>query len=158
MAPRLIAGAGLLLAGFSVGWFARDGLRTIPKTASTSPPVVSVSLPDSFWTEMETQRAMLRQLHDTCEKKPVAAAPAAPVVSAIAVVAAPPAEDPTAIPEAQAIVDRAKATGKWTDDDAAAMRQTMADMTPAQRDEAMHILLQALNEQGLRSTTHGPKF
>src|SRR5262245_25650055 len=156
MPPRLLrvlAGSGLLLVGFGVGWVARDHTRVSEAVANAARPAVSVTLPDSFWVEMETQRAMLRQLHETCESRPTAVLaapqplPKTPTEVAPSGSAAP--EDPTVLPAAQALVDRAIANGKWTDDDAAALRQTMSEMSPAQRDKAMHILLRALNEQGL---------
>jgi hypothetical protein len=157
-ALALIVGV-VALCAFAAGWGARGHVRSTQKELPR--PVASVDLPDAFWTEMETQRAMLRQLHDTCATKAAVAAAAAPAEiakPAASAQAPPPPDDPVLTANAQSLVDRAIASGKWTDDDAAAMRVSMAAMTPGQRDDAMHMLLRALNERGVRRSTHGPVF
>ena len=151
----------IAVCAFGAGWLARSHASDAHATTA-APPAASADLPEAFWTEMETQRIMLRQLQDTCATRPAVAppAPAPPPASAAkpSASAPPPPDDPVPMASAQALVDKAIADGQWTERDAMAMRAAMADMSPAQRDEAMHILLRALNERGVRSSTHGAPF
>ena len=175
MNGRVLLVSALVAGAFAAGWGAHARVRSNDLTEKSARPEAQVSLPEGFWVEMEAQRAMMRQLQETCERKAQAAPPvalaaanppaadpqrpaSAPEGAAAASANANAPEDPTAMPASQAILDRAMANGKWTDDDAAAFRVVLSEMSSTQRDKAMHNLLRALNEQGLRSVTHGPSY
>lgn len=162
MTGRTLATAcAIAVCAFGAGWVTH-AKTSDSRAKAAAQPAASAELPDEFWTEMETQRVMLRQLQETCATRPAVAppAPAPPPASATkpSASAPPPPDDPVPMASAQALVDKAIADGQWTDRDAMAMRAAMADMSPAQRDEAMHILLRALNERGVRSSAHGMPF
>jgi hypothetical protein len=84
-----------------------------------------------------------------------AAAPAAAASSAAteeAVRAGEHARD-----EVSRLVDRAASlAGVWNDEDASEFRSLIGQMTPPQRDQAMSIVMMALNERRLKLAAHAP--
>jgi hypothetical protein len=70
--------------------------------------------------------------------------------------AEPSPESVAATDRGHALVDRARKSGKWTADDAAALRALLPAITDDQREELFAILFPALNRGEIVADFRGP--
>lgn len=68
----------------------------------------------------------------------------------------PPRDRTAAVAQAHAALDTGMADGRWTDDDRARLRGTLAELSPAEADVIFDKLLLALNAGQLQPEAHGP--
>jgi len=85
------------------------------------------------------------------------AAPPAPTAPEEPAVEATP-DDPASADRGRAIVGAARHVGRWTEEDAAALRSAMGAMSDAQRSEVLALLVPAINRGELALTFEGPIF
>jgi hypothetical protein len=72
--------------------------------------------------------------------------------------ALPTVEQVTAQDQAHAVVDGARRSGHWTEEDRAQLRQQLPQMSDAQRDEVLTTLIPAINRQEIKIDVRGAPF
>jgi hypothetical protein len=160
--PRILglAVAVRLSVAAGVWWGHRAGSASGRGDATRPPVVAAVNCPvtrgDAVLDTAALVAAVRAAVHDELGAAREAAPPAAGPAATAATAAVVTPEKQAVRAEGQALLDAARAAGRWTDDDAETFRGILMRLDAAGRDEAILAFTRAVNTNQLSVEARGP--